>query len=73
MGLMQQFQQPQASLAERMSLIKGMAKGDANWLISYLMQINPDFRSFMGTVQGKTPQQAFQEHGLDFSQFSGLL
>ncbi len=50
-----------------------MVGGDVTGFIEYLKQTDPEFAAFANSMQGKTPQQAFQEHGLDFSQFSGLL
>ena len=35
-------------------------------------QSNPQFRQFADSMQGKTPEQAFRENGLDFGQFRGM-
>ena len=37
-----------------------------------LYQQNPQFRQFADSMQGKTPEQAFRENGLDFGQFRGM-
>ena len=34
---------------------------------------NPQFRQFADSMQGKTPEQAFRENGLDFNQFRNLM
>ena len=48
------------------------ALGDPNQAYSQLYQANPQFREFADSMRGKTPQQAFQENGLDFDQMRGL-
>lgn len=60
-------------LGQRLNSIKQAANGDANGLINYMMQTNPDFAAFAQSMQGKTPEQAFREFGLDYSQFVGIL
>ena len=60
-------------LATRLASIKWMANGDARGFTQYLMQTNPDFANFCKSMQGKTPEQAFAEFGLDYSQFAGIL
>jgi hypothetical protein len=33
---------------------------------------NPQFRAFADQMRNKTPEQAFQEQGLDYSQFQNV-
>ena len=75
MGFMDQFnQQAQISqLAQRIDAIRTASGGDPSALIDYLSRNNRSFAGFLQSVKGKTPLQAFQEHGLDFNRFSGLL
>jgi hypothetical protein len=47
--------------------------GDPSAACDMLSKANPQFRAFADSVRGKTPQQAFAEHGLDINQFKGLL
>ena len=42
------------------------------FIFNKLYQSNPQFRQFADSMQGKTPEQAFQEHGLDYSQFQNI-
>lgn len=77
---MDQFRQQQPTpyqraqlLGDRLKSVRGMLGGDPSSFVGYLMQSDPQFAGFVRSVQGKTPQQAFAEHGLDFGQFSGLL
>ena len=60
-------------LGDRLKTVKGMVSGNPSAFIEYLRQTDSDFASFFQSVQGKTPQQAFQEHGLDYSQYQSLL
>lgn len=38
-------------------------------IFNKLYNTNPQFRQFADSMQGKTPEQAFQEQGLDYEQF----
>ena len=85
MGFLDQFKQqapqpqqsanqlPMEMLASKMQSIKQAANGDATGFINYLSQTNPQFAQFAQSMQGKTPEQAFSEYGLDYSQFANLL
>jgi len=41
-------------------------------IFNKMYQSNPQFRQFADSMQGKTPEQAFQEQGLDYSQFQNM-
>ena len=41
-------------------------------IFNKLYQGNPKFREFADSMQGKTPEQAFQEQGLDYSQYQNM-
>ncbi len=41
-------------------------------IFNKMYQSNPQFRQFADSMQGKTPEQAFQEQGLDYSQFQNI-
>lgn len=41
-------------------------------IFNRLYQGNPKFREFADSMQGKNPQQAFQERGLDYSQYQNV-
>ena len=77
MGFMSQFQQqtptPQQSIINNFNSVKQAANGNASALIEYMKQTNSDFAAFANSMQGKTPEQAFKEFGLDYSQFKGIL
>ena len=50
-----------------------MAGGNADGFIAYLMSTNPQFAAFARENLSKGPVRAFQDAGLDFTQFSNLL
>lgn len=52
--------------------IKNASQGNPQALFNQMMQSNPQFRAFAESMKDKTPEQAFSEYGLDFSQFRGL-
>ena len=41
-------------------------------IFNRMYQSNRQFRQFADSMQGKTPEQAFQEQGLDYSQFRNI-
>lgn len=41
-------------------------------IFNKLYRSNPTFRQFADSMQGKTPEQAFQEQGLDYEQFRNI-
>lgn len=80
MAFMDQFsnqpsqpQVPMHELSDKLNKIKSLAGGDASGFISYMSQTNPQFAEFANRLRGKTPEQAFAEFGLDYSQFRGIL
>lgn len=61
------------SILDAVNALKSASQGDPQALYSHLYQTNPQFRSFADSMRGKTPQQAFQEHGMDFEQVRKFL
>jgi hypothetical protein len=41
-------------------------------IFNKLYNSNPQFRAFADQMRNKTPEQAFQEQGLDYSQFQNV-
>ena len=64
-----QPQQQGNSLLQEINRLKSM--GPSQVVYDKMYQSNPDFRRFADTVRNMTPEQAFQNYGLDFSQFQG--
>lgn len=64
-------QQPQGnSILQAIGQLRAL--GNPNQAYAQLYQSDPQFRQFADSMKGKTPQQAFQEHGLDYEQVRGL-
>ncbi len=47
-------------------------QGPSNVLFNKMYNNNPQFKQFADSMQGKTPEQAFNENGLDFNRFKNL-
>lgn len=56
------------SILDAVNALRSASQGNTQALYSQLYQTNPQFRSFADSMRGKTPEQAFQENGLDFDQ-----
>ena len=54
-------------------LIKQLKTGNVNDIFNEMYQTNPQFRDFANSVKGKSPEQAFQEQGFDFSPFKNMM
>ena len=65
-------QQQGNSILQAVQQFRSMVGGNPQALYQSMYQSNPEFRQFADSMQGKTPQQAFQENGLDFNQVRGL-
>jgi len=63
----QQPQQAQPNPIEQLAQIR--QQGSSSFMFNQMYQNNPAFRQFADSMQGKTPDQAFRENGLDFNQF----
>lgn len=61
------------SILGAVNQLRAMANGDPQALFDSMYQGNPQFRQFADSMQGKTPEQAFNEHGLDFGQVRDLI
>ena len=65
--------QPQPGNQGIFGLIKQLKGDGAQQMFDQMYQSNPQFRDFANSIKGKTPEQAFQEQGFDFSQFKGMI
>ena len=62
--------QPQNSNNPLMNMINSLrSQGPSEAVFNQMYQSNPDFRQFANQVRNMTPEQAFQQNGLDFNQF----
>ena len=65
-----QGKQKPTTLLDQLNQIK--SQGPSSALYDRMYSTNPQFRAFADSMKGKTPEQAFSEHGLDFNRFRGL-
>ena len=70
--LMQEMGQPNG-MDSLMRIARMLQNGDPEQIAKSLMQNNPQFRAFMQSVQGKTPEQFAQENGIDLGSLMGRL
>ena len=57
------------NIAKKVGSLRAM--GPSSAVFRQMYSTNPQFRAFANSVRGKTPEQAFNENGLDFSAFRG--
>lgn len=63
---------PQAIPSQQMPAGRGNGNFLERMLFNRLYQGNPQFRAFADSVRGMTPEQAFQQQGLDYSQYQNI-
>lgn len=75
MAFMDQFNKPVQGtrLKAQMAQLRSMLQGDSSAMMANLMQTNPQFAQFVQQNQGKSPQEAFEAYGYDFSQVMDIL
>lgn len=61
---------PMASLGHIMQMLRS---GNPEQIAQQMMQSNPQFKAFVESNRGKTPEQVAQEHGMDLGQIIGQL
>lgn len=58
---------------QAMDMLRMLKGGNPEQIARQMMQSNPQFRQFVEQNKGKTPEQVAQEHGIDLSQFKGMM
>lgn len=43
-----------------------------NMIFNKMYRSNPNFRQFADSMRGRSPEEAFKEQGLDYSQFQNV-
>lgn len=61
------------SILSAVSAVRAMAGGDPQAAFRRMYSSDPGFRQFADSMRGKTPDQAFREHGLDFNQVRSIM
>ena len=64
---------PQNNMQSLMNIARMLKNGNPEQIAMALKQRNPQFKAFMNSVQGMTPEQYCQEHGIDFGQISSMM
>lgn len=62
----------QNQMLNAVNAFKSASQGNPQALFNQMYQTNPQFRSFADSMQGKSPEQAFRENGLDFNKVRGF-
>lgn len=60
------------NLINQIKNIKSAMGGNPQALFNNMMQNNPQFKQFAQSMQGKTPEEAFKQYGLDFNEIKGM-
>ena len=47
--------------------------GDPQTMYAQMYRSDPNFKAFADSMAGKTPSQAFREHGMDFEAIRRLI
>lgn len=58
---------------QAMDMLRMLKNGNPQQMFQSMMQNNPQFRQFVESNNGKTPEQVAQEHGIDLSQFKNMM
>lgn len=67
------FQQANSNNVSFMNMMNSLKQsGSSDAIFKQMYNTNPRFRAFADSVRDMTPEQAFKQNGLDFSQFKGF-
>lgn len=66
-------QLPNNNLLNQIKNIKSAMQGNPQALFNNMMNNNPQFKQFAQSMQGKTPEEAFKQFGLDFNEIKGMM
>lgn len=53
------------------NIIRMLKSGNPQQIAANLMQSNPQFKAFVESNKGKTPEQVAQEHGVNLNEIMG--
>lgn len=70
---MQGANSPMNKMGQVANVLKMLRSGNPEQIAQQMMQSNPQFRQFVETNRGKTPEQVAREHGIDLSQFKSMM
>ena len=67
MNPLAQMMGQQSGMGDLMKIMNMVRGKDPNAVMGMLAQKNPQFRQFMESCRGKTPEQVAKEYGVDLS------
>lgn len=73
MMAMQGTSTPMNKMGQVANVMKMLRSGNPEQIAHQMMQSNPQFRQFMESNKGKTPDQVAREHGFDLSQLKSMM
>ena len=73
MMAMQGTSSPVNQMGKIANVVKMLRSGNPDMIAQQMMQSNPQFRQFIESNKGKTPEQVAREHGVDFNQLKGMM
>ena len=71
--LMQAMNGGNNKMAQAMQVMKMLRFGNPEQIAQQMMQSNPQFRKFVESNRGKTPEQVAREHGIDLNQIKNMM
>lgn len=73
MMAMQSANSPMNKMGQIANLMKMLRSGNPDQIAQQMMQSNPQFRKFVESNRGKTPEQVAREHGIDLNQIKNMM
>lgn len=73
MMAMQGANNPMNKMGQVANVIKMLRSGNPEQIAQQMMQSNPQFRQFVESNRGKTPEQVAREHGIDLNQIKSMM
>lgn len=73
MTAMQKFNNVSQNMNQLKHIIQLLQKGNPDQIATHMMQNNPQFRKFVESNKGKTPEQISKEYGIDLNQIKNMI
>ena len=73
MTAMQKFNNVSQNMNQLKNVFQMLRTGNPDQIAMQMMQNNPQFRKFVESNKGKTPEQIAKEYGIDLNQIKNML
>ena len=73
MMAMQGANSPANKMGQIANVMKMLKSGNPEMIAHQMMQSNPQFRQFVETNKGKSPEQVAKEYGIDLNQIKNMM